>query len=220
MIITLLAKKGGVGKSTACILLHEAFRRAGRTVAIQDWDAQGTSNRALAFIGGQRAEPDAAYEVHLFDTPPNLEHAATAAAVRSADIAVVVTSPAPADLWEAAEAVKFAKEKNPDAAVRVLLNKVRRNTILGKLVDESAKDLGAPVLPVNLTARECYQHAVGQGWNALDGAAREEVFQLAVALMGIHDGIPTPPYPPVIRDIPDGTPLPEARVEEPNQPIV
>jgi MinD-like ATPase involved in chromosome partitioning or flagellar assembly len=81
-------------------------RRPGKTVAIQDWDAQGTSNKALAFVHGQRAEPGASYDVLQIDTPPNLEHPATAAAVRSANIAIVVTSPAPADLWEAEEAVQ------------------------------------------------------------------------------------------------------------------
>lgn len=117
MTITLLAKKGGVGKSTVCVLLHEAFKKAGKTVAIQDWDAQGTSNKALAFMNGQRAGPDASYDVLLIDTPPNLEHPATAAAVRSADIAIVVTSPAPADLWEAEEAaIRESESTESDGA--------------------------------------------------------------------------------------------------------
>jgi chromosome partitioning protein len=187
MTITLLAKKGGVGKSTICLLLHEAFKKAGKSVAIQDWDAQGTSNKALGFIDGKRAEPNAAYDILIFDTPPNLEHPATAAAVRSADIALVVTSPAPADVWEAEEAVKFVQSKGPQAAVRVLFNKVRKNTILGRLVDESAKQVGAPVIPIHLSARECYQHAIGQGWAALDASAREEVLQLAVSLMSLAE---------------------------------
>ena len=42
MNITLLAKKGGVGKGTLSILLYEAFRVAGKSVSIKDWDAQGT----------------------------------------------------------------------------------------------------------------------------------------------------------------------------------
>jgi len=187
MTITLLAKKGGVGKSTICLLLHEAFKKAGKSVAIQDWDAQGTSNKALGFIDGKRAEPNTAYDILIFDTPPNLEHPATAAAVRSADIALVVTSPAPADVWEAEEAVKFVQSKGPQAAVRVLFNKVRKNTILGRLVDESAKQVGAPVIPIHLSARECYQHAIGQGWAALDASAREEVLQLAVSLMSLAE---------------------------------
>jgi cellulose biosynthesis protein BcsQ len=36
MNITLLAKKGGVGKSTVSVLLYEAFRQAGKSVAIHD----------------------------------------------------------------------------------------------------------------------------------------------------------------------------------------
>jgi MinD-like ATPase involved in chromosome partitioning or flagellar assembly len=185
MTITLLARKGGVGKSTVSLLLHEAFKRAGKNVAVQDWDAQGTSNKSLAFIEGQASKPDTAYDVLIFDTPPNLEHPATAAAVRAADIAIVVTSPAPADLWEADDAVKYAQAKAPQAAVRVLFNKVRKNTILGKLVDESAKQLSAPVIPIHLSARECYQHAIGQGWGALDATAREEVLQLAIHLQSL-----------------------------------
>jgi hypothetical protein len=115
MVITLLAKKGGVGKSTVCLLLHEAFKKAGKSVAIQDWDGQGTSTKALSLIDGQRVMPNGEYDIHLYDTPPNLEHQATAAAVRSADIAIVATTPAPAGIWEAAEAVEFVKAKNPDA---------------------------------------------------------------------------------------------------------
>jgi MinD-like ATPase involved in chromosome partitioning or flagellar assembly len=137
------------------VLLHEAFKKAGKIVAIQDWDAQGTSNKALAFIDGQRAEPDASYDILLIDTPLNLEHPATAAAVRSADIEIVVTSPAPADLWEAEEAVRYVKSKAPNASVRVLFNKVRKNTILGRLSEESSKHVSAPVIPVKLSAREC-----------------------------------------------------------------
>lgn len=187
MTITLLAKKGGVGKSTVCLLLHEAFKKAGKSVAVQDWDAQGTSNKALGFIDGQRAEASTAYDILLFDTPPSLEHPATAAAVRSADLAIVVTSPAPADLWEAEEAVRFVQKKKPEAAVRVLFNKVKKNTILGRLVDESAKQVGADVIPIQLSSRECYQHAIGQGWKALDANAREEVLQLAVSLLSLGD---------------------------------
>jgi len=195
MTITVLAKKGGVGKSTVSLLLYEAFIKAGKSVAIQDWDAQGTSNKALAFIDGRRAEPNGTYDVLIFDTPPNLEHPATAAAVRSADIAVVVTSPSPADLWEADEAVRYVQAKMPDTPVRVLFNKVRKNTILGKLIDESAKQITAPVVPVHLTARECYQHAIGQGWAALDAAAREEVLQLAVSLMSLANAPQSPLTP-------------------------
>ena len=65
----------------------------------------------------------------------------------------------------------------------MIFNKVRKGTVLGRLIEESSKQLSVPTLPVSLSARECYQHAVAQGWKALDGAARQEVLQLIVALL-------------------------------------
>src|SRR5207248_8532846 len=120
--------------------------QAGKSVAIRDWDIQGTSNKALELIGGEKAQANGRYDVLIYDTPPNLEHVATAAAVKSASIALVVTSPSPADIWEADTAVQFVKAKNPQAAVRVVFNKVRKNTVLGRLVEESAKQVSAPAL--------------------------------------------------------------------------
>ncbi len=184
MNITLLAKKGGVGKSTVSILLYEAFRQAGKSVTIRDWDAQGTSSKSLELI--HRDSPNTSADqagIIIYDTPPSLEHTATATAVRNADIVLVVTSPSPADIWEAEDAVRFVKTKNSKAAVRVIFNKVRKATVLGRLIEESAKQVSAPALPVTLSARECYQHAVAQGWKALDSAARQEVLQLIVALL-------------------------------------
>ncbi len=185
MTITLLAKKGGVGKSTLAILLHEAFRQAGKSVAIQDWDAQGTSSKVLDLIGGHKAELKRRYELLIYDTPPSLSHVATLTAVRDADIALVVTTPSPADLWEAEEAVRFVQAEHPGTIVRIVFNRVRRGTLLGRIAPESAKQVSVPSLGVMLSARECYQHALGKGWKALDSAAREEVLQLTVALLSL-----------------------------------
>jgi chromosome partitioning protein len=185
MNITLLAKKGGVGKSTLSVLLYEALRQAGKTVAIRDWDVQGTSSKALELIAGGSPPNGFQPDIVIYDTPPNLDHVATGAAVRDADIAVVVTSPSPADVWEAETAVAFVRSRNRRAEVRLLFNKVRRSTVLGRLVEESAKQVTAKALPVTISARECYQHAVAQGWRALDSAAREEVLQLTVSLLSL-----------------------------------
>jgi MinD-like ATPase involved in chromosome partitioning or flagellar assembly len=106
-----------------------------------------------------------------------------ATAIRNADLCLVVTSPAPADVWEAEEAVAFAKSRNPRAVVRLVFNKVRRGTVLGRLMEDTARMVPAPVLGASLSARECYQHAVAQGWKALDGPAREEVLQVALAVL-------------------------------------
>ena len=94
--ITLLAKKGGVGKSTLSLLLYEAFGQAGKTVLLRDWDAQGTSSKALELIRGpETPTPSKDAEIAIYDTPPSLEHTATAAAVRDAKIVLIVTPPLP-----------------------------------------------------------------------------------------------------------------------------
>ncbi len=185
MNITVVAKKGGVGKSTVTILLYEAFRQAGKTVAMHDWDAQATSNKALELIHGQKPEFNGNADLIIWDTPPNLAHTATATAVRNADIVLVVTTPNPADIWEAEDAVQFVKSRNPKAKVRVVFNKFRKSTLLGRFIDESAKQVTVASLPVMLSERECYKHAIGQGWKILDSTAREEVLQLAVALLSL-----------------------------------
>jgi chromosome partitioning protein len=186
MNIAILAKKGGVGKSTVSLLLYEAFRHAGKTVAIRDWDPQGTSTKALELINGRKPDRDRHPTIVIWDTPPSLDHTATATAVRNADIVLVVTSPAPADIWEAEDAVRFVRARRVKAAVRLVFNKVRRTTVLGRLVEESAKQVSVPALSVTLSGRECYQHAVAQGWKALDNPAREEVLQFAVALLSLE----------------------------------
>jgi MinD-like ATPase involved in chromosome partitioning or flagellar assembly len=187
MKIALLAKKGGVGKSTLTLLLHAALRQAGKSVQIRDWDAQGTSSKALELMNSaQAALAPGEAEIVLYDTPPNLEHTATAGAVLDADIALVVTTPSPADLWEAEEAARFAASRNPDATVRVVFNKVRRSTILGRLAEQGAASTATPALSARLSSRECFQHALVQGWPALDGPAREEVLQLGLAVLSLR----------------------------------
>jgi chromosome partitioning protein len=183
--ITLLAKKGGVGKSTTSILLYEVLRQAGKTVVLKDWDAQGTSSKALELIHGHKPESAKNPDIVIYDTPPSLDHTGTATAVRSASVALVLATPAPADIWEAEEAVQFVRGRNPTAIVRVVFNKVRKGTVLGRLIEESAKQVSIPYLPVTLSARECYQHAVAQGWKALDNTAREEALQFALALLSL-----------------------------------
>jgi chromosome partitioning protein len=182
MIIVPFSKKGGSGKSTVSVLLHEALRAAGKTVAIRDWDAQGTSTKALQSIYGKSPTPNDSEQVVIYDTPPSLDHTATATAIRSANLVLVVTSPSPADIWEAEEAIEFAKGKNPKARIRVMLNKVRKSTILGRMIEESVEGLSVKPLPSVLSARECYQHAIAQGWKALDATARQEVLQFALHL--------------------------------------
>ncbi|MFL6417328.1 MAG: AAA family ATPase [Bryobacteraceae bacterium] len=185
--IAVIAKKGGIGKSNVSIKLFEAFRHVGKRVQLNDWDPQGTSTKAMrCFYPSYDDERPTDPDIIIWDTPPNLEHGATAAAARNADIAVVLTTPAPSDAWEAAETVEFIKEKNPKAIVRIVCNKYKKGTILSRLVDTTREDLKAAYLPVMLNERECYKHIVVTGWKGLDGPAKQEVLEFAVAVVSLN----------------------------------
>ena len=181
--IAVIAKKGGVGKSNISLLLYEALQQAKRSVEIKDWDGQGTSTKALSFIYG-KTEPPAKPDIVIWDTPPTFDHPAAATAVRSSQIVLVITSPNTADIWEAEEAVQFARSRNSKAAVRVVFNKVRKSTIFGRLVDQNAEMLSMPTL-YTLSYRESYAHAISQGWKALDNAARQEFLHFVVAVLSL-----------------------------------
>lgn len=183
--ITILAKKGGVGKTTLSLLLYEAFRQAEKAVYVEDWDSQGTSTKALALLIGKQKITRQEADIVIWDTPPTLEHTATATAARSANIALAITSPAPFDIWEADEAAQFVRRKNSAAIVRIVVNQFEKSTVLGRLIHDSLKQVSAPPLPIMISDRQCYKHAGVQGWKALDAAAREEVLQFAVALLSL-----------------------------------
>jgi chromosome partitioning protein len=187
MKIALIANKGGVGKTTICLLLHEAIRQTGQTTAIRDLDnIQGSASKSLSQFGGTREQPGQPYDVLLIDTPPSLGSTATAAAASEAEIILVPTSPSPLDVWEAEKAVQFAKAKNPRAIVRIVLNRTRTGTLLTAAVANSLKGTSVPVLPVTVADRQSYQHALLGGWAALDPKAEKEVLQFTVAVTSLR----------------------------------
>lgn len=188
MKIAFLAKKGGAGKTTSGLLVAEALRQAGNHVALQDFDKQGSSTKSLKYSGSEVeiAVPKSQYTYIIFDTPPNLEHAASLVAVQQADVVIVVTGQSVVDLWEVNEAVDFAGKTNPRAAVRVLVNRVKSGTILARSVEESIKALKIKALKTQVPDRQAFAHFVGGGgWAVLDRAAQALAGKLALEIVSL-----------------------------------
>jgi chromosome partitioning protein len=196
MKIALIAKKGGAGKTTICILLHEAFRQTGQTAAVRDYDRiQGSAAKSLSRFGGTAEQPGRSYDFLLIDTPPSLSLLAAggvglnspvaAAAASEANVVLVPTSPSPYDIWETEDTVQFVQRTNPQAIVRVVLNRTRTGTLLSAAVNENLEGTSVPVLPVALSERQCYQHAGVGGWAALDPRARQELLRFTVAVSSL-----------------------------------
>jgi chromosome partitioning protein len=176
--IAVVSLKGGIGKSNTSLLLFEAFRHVGKVVRLNDWDGQGTSTKALRnFYPEYESEKAASPEIVIWDTPPSLEHTATAAAVRSADIVLVLTTPAPSDGWTVGETMDFIRGKMKAGAV------VR--AILSRYVDLSQPLAGAEFLRVMIQERECYKQMPVTGWDGLEATAKQEVLEFAVSVASL-----------------------------------
>lgn len=185
MNICVIARKGGVGKSTTALLIAEALRQTGKRVAIHDWDDQGTSSRSSRMAGRELAETNKQYDFILYDTPPNLDHLSTATAVRHANVVLVVTTPNAADLWEAKDAADYALHANPNAITRVLVNKVKKGTLVARTIEEAFQVLNIPVpaLTNQLQDRQVYAHFLTAGWGSLDVPAQLQVANIVSEIL-------------------------------------
>jgi chromosome partitioning protein len=185
MNICVIARKGGVGKSTASLLIAEALRQTGKRVAIHDWDDQGTSSRSSKIAGRELAETNKQYDFILYDTPPNLAHLSTTTALRHANVVLVMTTPNAADLWEAKDAADFAIQANPKAITRVLINKVKKGTLVARTLEEAFAVLQIPIpaLTNQLQDRQVFAHFLTGGWACLDVPAQLQVANLVSEIL-------------------------------------
>ena len=185
--IVLCNGKGGSGKTTLTVLLAHALAEAGRTAAVLDLDPQRTTTKWLAECEGTKVrkyESGQDYDAVLVDTPPRLDTLSRSLA--GCDLAVLVSSPSPADLWttrDTAAAIRPLLRRG--ARLRLLFNGVQAHTVLSRELPDLAKRIGVQALSSTISRRQVYQHAALLGWTALDQAAREELFKAALELVTI-----------------------------------
>lgn len=187
--IAFINGKGGVGKSTICALIAMALKHGGRRkVAIQDYDPQGTVTEMLTHSGNEDLivsinSAGGNCDILLQDTPPALQSAAFATAVRNTDILVLVSTPSPADLFTTQDTVAKLEELHiPVSRTTLLWNKVKKNTRLAGTLDESARNLGIAQFGVRIIDRETYKAGLLLGWQALGSKARDEILSLALEI--------------------------------------
>jgi len=191
MNILLCNGKGGTGKTTLTMLLAHALAEAGKRTAVLDLDPQATATRWLqecesgkVLLYDRTAAAAADYDAVFIDTPPRLDTLAPALATCS--VAVIICSPSPADLWTTQDTAAAIRSKLPDKArLRLLFNGVLSHTVLARELPDLAKRIGVKALNSTISRRQCYQHAALLGWQALDLAAREELFKAALELVTV-----------------------------------
>lgn len=188
MKIALINTKGGVGKTTAALLLAARMRLAGYHAVVDDRDPQST---ATALAENLDVPISSVGELVFIDTAPRPDYRPTVAAAEEADVVVLVASPSPADVLTTMHSAAMLQRVRPHERVTcVLLNRVLAPTRLAREVD----DLLGPRLPYRvlrsrLTRREAYQHALLHGLKSVGPALRAELSDIAFEILSLHAGI-------------------------------
>lgn len=180
-IITMLAQKGGTGKTTLSIHLATVAAERKRKVVIADTDPQASSTvwkdrRAKPLPEVRRydatslkkdipAMAEAGTELLIIDTPPHSTSNATVAAAL-ADLILIPSRPAILDLAAIGDSVAIANDVGKPGSI--VLNCCPPPTRFGEtaIVQEAREALevyGMPVTPTAISQRAAFSHALIDG---------------------------------------------------------
>lgn len=172
-VLTILSVKGGVGKSSLAVCLAVAAERSGKTVVLFDMDPQRTllkwsqrreadSPEVLTLDEARLDEililaRDQGVDWLVVDTQPRLQGTAAGAAVK-ADIVIIPTRPAVADL----ETVTKSLELAGDTPAVGILTFVPPRGLRGNEARAILQEMGLRVGPF-MGNRVIYDYAMAEG---------------------------------------------------------
>jgi chromosome partitioning protein len=185
--IAFINGKGGSGKTTLAVLVAASLAEAGHSVTLADTDPQETATRWLAEreMGAISLAHEGKEGFTLIDTPPILNSAAVAQAIKRARLVLLVSSPSPADLFTAADTAALIKKMGAETKARLIFNNVQEGTRLSNKLDFMAQKVGLTALKSTVRRRQAYQHAVWLGWSSLSLEARHEIQALTLEAVGM-----------------------------------
>ena len=184
-VISILNPKGGSGKTTLAIHLATAFHRSGESTLLVDSDIQGSvrdwktaSKTGLTVVGLDRPSLDndikdlkQNYQWTIIDGAAKLEKM-VASAVKASDMVLIPIQPSPLDLWACvtlADAIHTRQQiTDGQPACALVLNSVRKNTILAREMSKALADFNLPVLHGGLHYRTIFARSLAEGSTALD----------------------------------------------------
>jgi len=195
-VLSILAQKGGSGKTTLATALAVAAQADGKTVAIIDLDPQATAckwgdrrNADPVIISIQPARlanaldtaRDSRADLVIIDTPPRAADAAMAAA-QSADLILIPCRPTINDLETLATTQSLIGGAGASARVAVVLNSVPPQGQQRQQAEDAIRDMGLPVYPIAIGNRAAFAHSavLGKAAQEIDpsGKAAREIEQL------------------------------------------
>ena len=199
--VSVVAQKGGTGKTTLCLAVACAAVRDGLTAAVVDLDPQATAaswgdRRAAQLPVVLPAQPprlarvlDAAagqgVDLAVVDTAPRVEQSAVAAA-RAADLVVVPCRPAVYDLETVAATLDLVRAVAPDTRFLCVLNGVPPRGPRQPQARRLLHDLGVPVCAASLGLRAAVDYAAAAGASAQEHEPRGKA---AAEIAAVYDAV-------------------------------
>ncbi len=200
IVLSVLARKGGTGKSTAVRCLAVEALKAGRRVVILDADPQPTcyrwgQRRAAAGVpvplvvtptpAGIPAQIDGfrtqGVDLVLIDTPPTATPAVNAA-LDSSTGAIVVTRPNPEDLESVQESLRVAGAQKRRVGVVLWQAPADRRVRAVAMAREALEAMEAEVCPTAISASISYPYAYAEALTPQErepeGRARAELAEV------------------------------------------
>jgi chromosome partitioning protein len=164
IIISSIASKGGVGKSTVALSMADALYQDGSSVLVLDTDPQGTASEwaqaqeaeGPMVIGAPSAEKveremdrlGSSYDAVVIDGSAQLQ-GATGSIIRVSDLVLMPIQPSPADIWATENIVELINERQEvvgEPAAGFVLNCVVAGTNIASDVDEILSEFDLPVM--------------------------------------------------------------------------
>ena len=197
LFVSVLARKGGTGKSTAVRCFAVEALKAGRRVVIIDADPQPTCHRwgqrraasgiAVPLVvvpgpGGLTPQVEGfraqGVDLVLVDTPPTATPAVNAA-LDASTAAIIVTRPNPEDLESVQESLRVAGAQRRRCGVILWQAPPDKRVKAVTLAHEALKGMGAVVCPTAVSASIAYPYAYAEGLTPQErdpeGRARAEL---------------------------------------------
>ena len=197
-VVTVIAQKGGSGKTTVAINLSVAAEACGWRTALVDLDPQASAAGwgdhrkdqfpAVAAVPAARLE-DAlrtarrlGVRLAVIDTAPHSESSALAAA-RAADLALVPLRPAVLDLRALGATADLCALAGGRGAV--VLNQVpARGPLAAEAAEAVEERRDLDLAPCRIGARVAFQHALTRGLGVLEHEPRGKAAAEVAALFG------------------------------------
>ena len=200
-VVSIIAQKGGAGKTTLSIAIACAATAGGLSTVIVDLDPQATAaswgdrrdSKTPPVISAQPprlsrilgAAADQAVELAVIDSAPRMEQSVVAAA-KAADLVLVPCRPAVYDLETVLTTVELIRAVRREVPLLCVLNGVPPRGPRQQQARDLLADVGVPVCPGSLGLRSAIDYAAALGMSAQE---YEPTGKAAAEIAAVHSSV-------------------------------